>query len=444
MSTTANSVPIEELLNFLSTKVNRNLKMYFEACQRCGLCAQACHYYQVMKDPKVIPAYKARQVQKLCERRNGWAAKLFPGLFGPRPVTEQDLNTLVETVFGNCTMCRRCTLSCPMGIDIAMIIRAARGMLTKGKKTPKGLQDTVDTHLRAGNNMGISQEDFLDTMQWLEEELQKETGDPQARIPVDQPGANIMFVINPREVKFYPTLLLASAKILYAAGESWTLSSRSWDVTNYALFSGDDAAAQAIARPVVEEFSRLGAKTIVCTECGHGFRALKYLAPGWLKRNDFQVKGFVEVVAKYIEDRRLKLDPSVNKIRVTYHDPCNQARSGGLIEEPRFVIRHSISDFVELEPHGRDNWCCGAGGGALTMGEFRERRLQVSRLKAEQIARTGARIVATSCHNCIDQILELNRHYNLNVQVKNLCELVSETVVLDKKPAPTQVARNAE
>jgi Fe-S oxidoreductase len=267
----------------------------------------------------------------------------------------------------------------------------------------------------------------------MEEELQKELGDPSVKIPIDRPGAKNLWVLNPREVKFYPLLLQAQAKIFHAAGEDYTLSSRFWDVTNYALFSGDDEAARTIAGFVLAEADRLGVKTIICTECGHGFRALKYLAPLWLKRSDFQVKAFVEVVTEYVKDGRIKLDPSVNQQRVTYHDPCNQARSGGFIEEPRFILRHSVSDFVELMPHGRDNWCCGGGGGALTMSEFRKRRLEVGRIKAEQIRATGAKIVATSCHNCIDQIAELSRHYELGVQVKNTCELVADALVLSPK-----------
>ena len=430
MSSITNIPTKQHLLDFLARKLNRNLTMYFENCQRCGLCAESCHYYRATHDPKMIPAYKAEQVRKLYRRRDGWSRKFFPWFTPDNGLDEESLEALGDVAFGSCTMCRRCTISCPMGIDIAMIIRAARGMLTLARKAPKGLQDTVDVHLRTGNNMAMTSEDFTETVKWMEEELQKEVGDPRAEIPIDKMGAANLWVLNPREVKFYPLLLQAQAKIFYAAGEDYTLSSRYWDVTNYALFSGDDDAARSIAGFVLAEADRLGIKTIVCTECGHGMRALKYFAPLWLKRTDFQIKAFVEVVAKYIEEGRIKLDSSVNRQRVTFHDPCNQARSGGFIEEPRFILRHSVSDFVELTPHGRDNWCCGGGGGALTMSEFRNRRLDVGRIKVEQIGVTDAKIVATSCHNCIDQISELSRHYRLGVQVKNTCELVADALVL--------------
>ncbi|MFC1893332.1 TusE/DsrC/DsvC family sulfur relay protein [Chloroflexota bacterium] len=242
-----------------------------------------------------------------------------------------------------------------------------------------------------------------------------------------------MWVLNPREIMYYPLLLQAQAKIFHAAGESYTIGSRGWDVTNYALFNGDDGDSTKIASFVLEEADRLGCDTIVCTECGHGMRQLKYMAPIWLKRTDFQVKAFVEVVADYVKSGRIRLNRSVNRDRVTYHDPCNQARSGNYIEEPRILLRNSVMDFVDLSPCGRDNFCCGGGGGALTMGEYRTWRLEAAKVKADQIKATGAKIVATSCHNCIDQLSEISKHYKLDVKVVNTCELVADAIVLPRR-----------
>ncbi|MFH1028622.1 MAG: heterodisulfide reductase-related iron-sulfur binding cluster, partial [Pseudomonadota bacterium] len=162
-------------------------------------------------------------------------------------------------------------------------------------------------------------------------------------------------------------------------------------------------------------------------------RQLKYLAPIWLKRSNFKVLAFVEVVAEYINSGRIHLNRSVNKERVTYHDPCNQARSGNYIEEPRIALRSSVMDYVDLEPCGRDNFCCGGGGGALTMSEYRNWRLEAAKVKAEQIKASGANIIATSCHNCIDQLSEINRHYKLGVKVVNTCELVADALVLPRR-----------
>jgi Fe-S oxidoreductase len=70
----------------------------------------------------------------------------------------------------------------------------------------------------------------------------------------------------------------------------------------------------------------------------------------------------------------------------------------------------------------------------LAMTEYAKRRMEAAREKAEQIKATGAKIVATSCHNCLDQLLEINRHYRLGVQVKLLVELVSSALALEPRP----------
>ena len=49
--------------------------------------------------------------------------------------------------------------------------------------------------------------------------------------------------------------------------------------------------------------------------------------------------------------------------------------------------------------------------------------------------KTQAKLVATSCHNCLDQLAEVSRKYKLGAPVKNLCELVADAIVLPKPPA---------
>ncbi len=87
-------------------------------------------------------------------------------------------------------------------------------------------------------------------------------------------------------------------------------------------------------------------------------------------------------------------------------------------------------NFVEMYPNTEGSYCCGAGGGVWSM-PFNEERVYHGRLKARQIRNTGAGLVVASCHNCRDQILKsLCREYDLGVQVKNLWELVADSLIL--------------
>jgi Fe-S oxidoreductase len=346
---------------------------------------------------------------------------------------EELLEKLMMAAYGTCTMCGRCVINCPMGVDTRLIARTARAMLTAIDMTPEGLKATVNVHLESGNNMGVGKEDYVETIQWMEEELQSELDDLSVKIPLDKPHARVIYTFNPREVKYFPYLIQAAAKIFNAAGEDWTLSTESWDATNYGLFSGDDEAAKTIAGNLERAVNKLGAETLVMAECGHGYRSQRWEAENWLGHAyPFKIMSFVELQAQYIKGGRLKLDPSVNTRRVTYHDPCNQVRQGGVIEEPRYVLRHVVQDFVEMTPHGVENFCCGGGGGMLSMSEFAKERIAAGKVKADQIAATGAEIVATSCHNCLDQLDEIRRHYKLKVKIQNLSELTAAAIVWEK------------
>ena len=142
------------------------------------------------------------------------------------------------------------------------------------------------------------------------------------------------------------------------------------------------------------------------------------------------VRSVLELMVGYIKEGRIKLDPARNKERVTLHDPCNLVRHGGIVEEPRYILRRTVSDFVEMTPNREHNYCCGGGGGLLSASEYKEKRIESGRIKAEQIQATGAKIVATPCHNCIDQLLELNLRYKLGVEIKTIGELVADALVL--------------
>ena len=95
----------------------------------------------------------------------------------------------------------------------------------------------------------------------------------------------------------------------------------------------------------------------------------------------------------------------------------------------RRVLRRVVRDFVEMTPNRCDNFCCGGGGGMLSMSEYGDRRIASGRIKADQIRTTGAKIVATPCHNCADQLLEISKRYKLGVEIMAVVELVYSALV---------------
>jgi Fe-S oxidoreductase len=84
-----------------------------------------------------------------------------------------------------------------------------------------------------------------------------------------------------------------------------------------------------------------------------------------------------------------------------------------------------------MTPNGSHNYCCGGGGGLVSLDETIDFRMQVvGKTKAEQIRATGADIVASPCANCKKQLREIVDYYKLPVQIVGVHDLVLQTIQL--------------
>jgi len=425
-----------KVLERMGKKLNRQIVGSLTACVHCGMCTDSCHYVLANPgDPTYAPAYKADKIRKLFKRHFDWTGRVLPWWVNAKSVyTDEELEELKDTVFGKCTNCRRCSINCPMGVDFATFNRMARGLLVSVGVMPEGVAVVSKDQWEIGNQMGVLKEDYIDTLEWLSDELVDEMGDPKAAIPIDKKDADIVYSINPREVKYDPRTISDAAKIFYLAGANWTMPSEGWDMTNFGLFSGDDDLGGAVARRLYEKVEELGGKKLVISECGHGYRSTRCEGQNWGQKDiNFVMESSVDTMLRYIKEGRIKVDKNVNSTPVTFHDSCNNARSCGLTEEPRELLRLVTTDFREMYPNRAENYCCTGGGGAMSMSEYTPRRLKSAKIKADQLEATDAKIVVTSCHNCVDGLADLIKHYKLGMQVTQLVNLVAEALVIPEK-----------
>jgi len=312
---------------------------------------------------------------------------------------------------------------------------------------PEGVAVVSKDQWEIGNQMGVLKEDYIETLEWLAEEMQMEFNDPKATIPIDVTDADVVYSINPREVKYDPRTISDAAKIFYAAGENWTMPSEGWDMTNFGLFSGDDDLGGAVARRLFEKVSEIRGKKLVISECGHGYRSTRCEGPNWAQMDvPFTMESSVNTMLRYIKEGRIKVDKNKNTRPVTFHDSCNNARSCGLFEEPRELLQLVCTDFHEMYPNRSENYCCTGGGGAMSMSEYTPRRLKSAKIKAEQLKATGAEVVVTSCHNCVDGLADCIKHHKVGMEVTQLVNLVANALVIEPKVAvavPEKIERVA-
>lgn len=402
----------------------RSLQLALDICARCGRCASQCQVSLAGNGGRTNPARRSQ---------------LLRDVFTGRRRLDRELLGEWARDFYECTGCRRCAVFCPLGLDNSVITRKARAILGDLGLTPCRIVATQEASDRHGNNEGASAPAIRDMVAFLEGELREEHGVP-IRIPLDEP-AEVFFATASSEIMGRPENLMGCATFFHVAGIPWTLSTRAFDAANFGLFSGDDDHMRRKNRLLHEACLDLGAKRLVIGECGHAYRVAKYMG-GCTNRPDapYAVTDIFTVAADVLRRGGLRLDPSRNRRAVTYHDPCNFARSGGIMDAPRAVLRACVTDFREMSPNRECNYCCG-GGGALAVLEtaegteredtFYEFRMNVSGLKKyQQIKATSAAYVAAPCFNCLRQIEQLMEYHNLDVSVGTVFELFDKAVVL--------------
>ncbi len=410
----------DELLKLFQTKLNRAMRLYLETCTRCGVCTEACHVYASTRQVKHIAAYRSEIIRRLYKKYFKARGKFWPSVGEAKELTDLALEELFDAAY-SCTGCRRCMVYCPFGIDTQMLMSIAKLLLIGAEAEPEILTMLADTSVEKGKSLEFYKEGFLSGIKNLEAEVVKkwkiQAG--ETAIPVDVEGADLLFVALAGAHSIVP-----AAAIFNAAGEKWTLSF--FEAVNFGAFVGDPTKTKLILDRIIKEALRLKVTEVCICECGTAFRVMKQLSGA----QPFKVTSITEAHARYIRENRIKLDKSKFNQPITYHDPCQIARNGGVIDEPRLILNHLSDDFREMSPEPKYNWCCGGGGGLVALGEETlDFRMKSARVKADQVKGSGASILATACENCHTQLGHLNDHYKMNVDVRFLSSMVADTLV---------------
>lgn len=410
----------DTLVALFQGKLNEAMRLYLETCTRCGVCTEACHVYASMGHLRYIAAYRHEIVRRIYKKYFKGRGRLWPSVGEAKELTEGALEELYEAAY-SCTGCRRCMVYCPFGIDTQMLMSIAKLLLIGAHAEPEILTLLADTSIEKGKSMEVIKPGFLAGVKNLEaqvvEKWKTEAG--QTAIPVDVEGADLLYVALAGAHSIVP-----AAAVFNAARENWTLSF--FEAVNFGAFVGDPTKTKLILDRIIDEAKRLRVKEVCICECGTAFRVMKQLSG----TQPFEVSSITEVHARYLREDRIKVDKSKFTEGITYHDPCQIARNGGVIDEPRYILHQLTDNFQEMSPDPRYNWCCGGGGGLVALGEETLAfRMKSSRVKVDQVTETGAKILATACENCHTQLSNLNDHYEMGVEVKFLSSMVADALV---------------
>jgi Fe-S oxidoreductase len=407
----------QTVLRVLNGECSARLKVYLNTCVHCALCSNACHYFNSHdQHPDYSPVGKVKSTMWELVKRKG-------------KVDAEALRKMARIAYTECNTCRRCSMYCPFGIDIAYLLLTVRRICNLLGVVPQYLQDTTNSHAATYNQMWVQQDEWIDTLQWQEDEASDELAG--ARIPLEVEGADFMYSVIAPEPKILAQLLANMAIISKVAGLSWTMpATDGWDNSNMPMFSGDFESMARVERLHWETAMRLKVKKIVMGECGHAYRGAVYDGARWLSWR-FPPLPMVHAVEFYydlISTGRIKIAKKYEK-PITIQEPCNIVRGSGLGEKLRYIMKAACSDFRDVHPRYEHNYCCAAGGGVINCGPpWKKTRVVGNRVKADQIRETGAETIVTPCHNCHSGIEDIVGYYKMPVHVVFFSEILVDAM----------------
>lgn len=413
------SASLEKGIQALKMQVDSTVAASFSSCVHCGMCADACLFYTETGCPTRTPIHKAEPLRRIWKQEYtllGRIGKLF-GL--NKPVDDDFLTKMEKLVYDSCSMCGRCSMVCPVGIDIAALIRKTREGMAAAGHAPEGLIGATTRAVTIGSPMGVKLPALLAQIAHVE----KDTG---LKVPVDVVGADYMVLLSSMEIMNFPEFIDAITKIFSKVGLSWTISTEAFEATNSGIQIGvSDIAAELVQR-IVDAAEKLKVKTVISPECGHAYMAIRWEGPNLVgKAFNFKVRHILEVLDELRKDGRLKVTGKETQ-KLTYHDPCQISRRGGVIDEPRNLINMFADNFVEMSDAGKMNWCCGAGGGVSSNEPADELRLKVFQRKKDQFDEVKPDAIVSACSNCRIHLEDGLEEYGMDIPLISLTETLAE------------------
>ena len=415
---------LQQGIETLKAQIDSKVVSYLSSCVHCGICAEACLFYTETGDPRYTPIYKTLPLRKVWRQEVSFWGKLARQMKLSYPIVEADLRDWEELVYDGCSMCSRCSMVCPNGIDIAYVIRKTKEGLAAAGYIPQDLKDAGQRALEIGSPMGVT----LPTLQATIRAQEKEYG---VDIPLDVEGAEYLCLFSSGEIAGFPEFIGSIAKIFKAAGVTWTISSDYFEATNTGVQMGSTPIARQLLERVVAAAEKLKVKGLIMPECGHAYSTIRWDGANMLGRPlPFRVVHIMEILEELRAAGKLRTKGGAEE-RMSFHDPCNISRRGGVINEPRHLLDLVAPNFVEMTEHGAMNWCCGGGGGVSANERAHDLRLKVFHAKKKQLDELDITTLVTSCSNCRHVLEDGLEDNDMDIELIGITELVAEYLVED-------------
>lgn len=407
-----------------------NYREELEKCSKCGFCEAFCPVYAVTgREPEVA---------------RGRNAQLLGVLKGDLSIQEAD------GALSTCLLCRACVPSCYTGVKTDEIIRAGREAFISAKRGGLVQELVFSTILPYPSRVYVllKASFFLKRMGLIW--LVKKTGltvpsltfanalmgnppkrflKPKSSDGPHKKGKSVAYFRSCGFNYLLPDTGLATVKVIESLGYNVVFPENNCcGLPPYA--NGYTDAAIEMAKTninVLEKFD------VILTECGSCSSQLRKYAELLKDNSEYAKKAkrlservidSNEFIYKTLQTGQPQGTAPTDHIKVTYHDPCHLGRYQGITKEPREIIKSIPGvEFVELP---EADWCCGGAGAYSIVNN--EISMKILDRKMENVRKTGASVLATSCPACMIQLSYGVKRAGLDVKVVHVNQLLTQTL----------------
>ncbi|MCE5334639.1 MAG: (Fe-S)-binding protein [Desulfobacteraceae bacterium] len=339
-------------------------KEQVDYCMECGVCTGSCPI------SRVLPTFSPRQMIK-------------------RALMERDETVLQGRELWACLTCARCSSRCPVQIDFPEFARGYRELARS-----------------EGNAPQLSHHGTLQAIASLQSKniKQHRTG-WAADVGKFQASGDYFYFVGcapyfDAALKYGSTSLDTAKsvlRLLNRMGIEPVMSDDERCCGHDALWSGNEATFEKLARLNLELIAGSGAKTVIFS-CPEGYTIFKKEMPKYFGELPFEVMHITEFLARELPGSGAAFKPVENgNGTVTYQDPCRLGRKAGIYEPPRDLLKLIPGvQLAEMELNRENSVCCGTS--AWIECSSCSKTMQVERL--QEALSTGASTLITACPKC--------------------------------------------
>jgi glycolate oxidase iron-sulfur subunit len=192
------------------------------------------------------------------------------------------------------------------------------------------------------------------------------------------------------------------------------------------VHAGEGEEGRALARHNIDVFEPYNCDAIIINSAGCGSNLKEY---GHLLRDDpvyakraaaFSAK--VKDISEFLASIEWNHDLGEVKRTVAYHDACHLAHGQKIRQQPRQLLKAIPG--VRLVDLKEADWCCGSAG--IYNITNQDMAAQLLERKMNNIAATGAEVIATGNPGCMMQIALGARQRGMNLEVVHPIQLLDE------------------